>query len=375
LLKSNSVIFVEGHVFDTDYQGSRTFLQELYKSFSLLNPEVTIYISSKKADCINKIFLKNNNVHHLQYKFNNRLLQIFIEVPFLLMKIKADYAHFQYFVPFIKIAKCKYFVTIHDVLFNDYPEYFPWKYSFLRNIVFRMSAIISDYVTTVSNYSKESIMKHYKIKENKIFVIPNAVSESYFLNYSKEQSMKLIKEKYHISNFILYVSRIEPRKNQQLLLESYFELELYKSGINLVFIGSKTISNYNFEALYNSLDVSIKKNIHIISNINESDLLLFYQATKLFVYPSLAEGFGIPPLEAASVCVPVIISNQTAMLDFDFFSKNFINPYDKETLKDKIINNINSINSKDLIKIKDEVSKRYSWKASAELLKCLLNEN
>ena len=87
-----------------------------------------------------------------------------------------DYAHFQYVIPPIK--KCKYIVTIHDVLFLDFPQYFPFLYRLKNNLLFKYSAKKSDIVLTVSQYSKERIEMHFNINDVKI--IPNAVDLTYF---------------------------------------------------------------------------------------------------------------------------------------------------------------------------------------------------
>src|SRR5690606_22833193 len=114
-------------------------------------------------------------------------------------------------------------------------------------------------------------------------------------DYDKKKTIEYIKDKYSTKNYILYVSRIETGKNHELLLDAYLDLELYKQGIELVFIGKNSASVRSFEKKMNKLKVPLKDSIHWFQNIEDEDLKQFYRAAKLFIYPSKSEGFGIPP--------------------------------------------------------------------------------
>ena len=203
----------------------------------------------------------------------------------------------------------------------------------MKNILFSYSAKKADYLLTVSEYSRDRIKEYYHLKDKNILITPNGVGKEYFLTYDKEEAINYIDNKYRIKNFILYISRIEPRKNQQGLLKSFLELD--DPNTQLVFIGVKSINNKEFNNVLDNLKPEQKSRIHILQDISNSDLLYFYRAAKVFVYPTFAEGFGIPPLEAAALKIPVLCSNKTAMKDFDFFSPYFID-----------ISNINEFNNR-----------------------------
>ena len=132
------------------------------------------------------------------------------------------------------------------------------------------------------------------------------------------------------------VSRIEPRKNQQLLLQAWVELKLYDQGIKLVFVGAKDMGNKAFSGYYGSLPRTVKDNVVMVA-ASYPELMALYKTADLFVFPSLAEGFGIPPLEAAAMGCPVLCSNQTAMADFDFFGECLFHPCNIEELKAKMV--------------------------------------
>ena len=102
--------------------------------------------------------------------------------------------------------------------------------------------------------------------------------------------------------------------------------------------------------------------------VNDLDLKNFLNAAEFFVYPSKAEGFGIPPLEAGALCTPVVCSNTTAMADFDFFNPYFFDPNNYEEFA-KIINQMTqNIKSIDLSAIQSTIKGKYSWEESARIM-------
>mgnify|MGYP001384527052 CR=1 FL=1 len=97
------------------------------------------------------------------------------------------------------------------------------------------------------------------------------------------------------------------------------------------------------------------------------DLLHFYNASQAFIFPSLAEGFGIPPLEAAIMNIPVISSNQTAMSDFVFFDPYLFDPRNEKDFESKFLSFIDSYKNIDREKIKNDIVKKYHWKESSSV--------
>jgi glycosyltransferase involved in cell wall biosynthesis len=105
------------------------------------------------------------------------------------------------------------------------------------------------------------------------------------------------------------------------------------------------------------------------SNIDDTDLLEFYRAAEVFVYPSMAEGFGIPPLEAAAVKIPVLCSNTSAMSDFVFFGEYHFDPGNYSLFKNKLSGIVNSIPDKHVLDNRAAiVQQKYNWERSAEIL-------
>lgn len=357
-------LFVDCHVFDGKFQGTRTYIQGIYTNL-LHHKEIDYYFAARDIKNLKRIFGESENVHYITLKSKGSLSRLIFEIPSIIKKYNIDYAHFQYISPLIK--NCKEIITIHDLLFIDFPQYFPIIYKIKNNILFRISALKADLLLTVSQYSKERIIEHFGIKSHKIHITPNGV-----LTPQDDLIIPNIKKKYNIDKYILTVSRIEPRKNHQMLLKAYVELELYKRDIKLVMIGVQDINNNSFNDYYQSLSNNIKENI-LITQVSYEELVAFYKNALLFVFPSYAEGFGIPPLEATASGCTTLCSNQTAMKDFSFLNNKMFNPYDINELKEKITYYINHKN--EFIKKEEEIiNKKYNWQNIADdYYKLLIN--
>ncbi|MEM8909656.1 MAG: glycosyltransferase family 1 protein, partial [Bacteroidota bacterium] len=296
-----------------------------------------------------------------------RLALLFRVFPQLIRRYNIDYAHFQYTTPFVK--NCRFIVTTHDVLFNDFPGEFSAWYRGVRNLLFKRSLLQSDIRLTVSEYSRQAIAQHYRIDPETIAISPNAVRPAFFAPYDKARAMRYIKQKFNIENYILYTSRIEPRKNHEMLLQAYLQLQLSKWGLHLVFIGNDTLQHPLLEQQIESLRGPDRQQFHWLKNIDDQDLLAFYRAARVFTYPSKAEGFGIPPLEAAACGIPTLCSNSTAMKDFDFLEEWAFSPYDQERYEQLLLKTLNHPPSKTRLQhISQHVQQNYSWATSAQRL-------
>jgi glycosyltransferase involved in cell wall biosynthesis len=347
-------LFVDAHVFDTSYQGTTTYLKGLYNAL-VKDDAFEITLGAHNTEHLKTIF-PDPRFRFIQLHTASKYKRLAFELPELIGRGGFDYAHFQYITPLFK--KCRYINTIHDLLFMDFPDYFPFSYRFTKKYLFRFSAKKSDLICTVSDYSRQALVRHFGIDAGKIFITPNAVS-AYTGHYQD------VKEKYKIGKYILFVSRLEPRKNHLLMLKAFVELGLHEKGYHLVFIGRMDdVKTEAYHAYYNALPDQVKRFVINAENIFYEELNSFYKQADLFVYPSVAEGFGIPPLEAAANGCKVLCSNRTAMADFDFFGKYLFDPHNEEEFKQKILSTL-SDEKYPFEEIRRVVLEKYNWDAIA----------
>lgn len=368
-------IFADLHVFDYEFQGTRTFLREIYLLMAE-REDIELFLAANDVENLQRIFPQRANIHFIAYRYHSSLIRLAWELPMLLKKHAIDYAHFQYICPLVK--NCRFIVTLHDVIFSEYPDEFSIGYRIMKKFLYKRSAHMADIITTVSEYSKRSIRSFLGVPpEMPIHVVPNGVGPAFFAPYDRQRSRDYISAKYGVKKHILYVSRIEPRKNHAFLLQAYLQLELYRKGYHLVMLGKQSLRVPQLDDLLNSLPPDVRKFIFMDDRVGDADLIEFYRSAEVFVYPSRAEGFGIPPLEAAALRIPVICSNASAMEQFTFFGEYHIDPLDMALFSEKlqaILEYPPTVES--LLEIAKTVAGEYSWEHAERVFhEAIVQEN
>lgn len=364
-------LFVDAHSFDRGYQGVCSFIRGLY-SGSFFSEKAVLYLGGADVDSLKKIFPHICEQNFISYRWRSPFMRLMVEIPFLLFKYRFDYAHFQYIIPPIRFGKC--IVTTHDILFRDFKTDFPFFYRIARNITFKYSLRRADIKSTPSEYTRQRLSFYYRIPEDEIQVVPHGIEEGFCrIVEPRQTAVDYIAAKFNVRNFILNISRIEPRKDQALLLWTYLDMALYQNDISLVFIGDYSLHDIAFEKAWEAIPPYARKYIMRFSQVDQSDLLRFYRAARLFVYPSRAEGFGIPPLEAAALKVPVLCADGGAMSAYTFFRENLFESGNALLFKNRLEAMLSSdVTMASLEDLSELVLSRYSWEHSARCLwKCL----
>ena len=353
-------LLVDGHWFDYQHESTAVFLRGLYTQL-LKDNDFDIFIAAYDVEKLKKEFDNSSKITYLKLASSSKYYRLLFDFPQIIRKNKIDIAHFQYIVPFLKTTK--EIVTIHDILYKDFPAYFPFGYKLRNDIFFKRSANRADLITSVSNYSIRAIHKHFRIPVDRILLVPNGISEDFFTT----PDFSDVGETFRLKNYILCVCRIEPRKNHLFLVQAYCELELWKTDIQLVLVGRQDIRVKELDTYLDSLSDSVRKKIVRLENVSLVNLKNLYQQAKVVVYPSLGEGFGIPPLEAAALGAKVLCSNATAMSDFSFFKESLFDPNDLEAFKAKLIDSLISVDYGESTRISKEIKTRYNWETIAGL--------
>ena len=206
-------------------------------------------------------------------------------------------------------------ITLHDLILYHFPSYFnsPQKASEYK-ILMKLSAQLADRVIAISEHNKKDIIQNLGISETKIDVIYQGLDTNKFKKIYDEDRLKEFENKYHIKrDYILYLGTDFPHKNHKNLIAAYKKLikEMDNIDLDLIIAGPSTsISRRkNIETLIHD----IKDRVMLLDYVDDQDIVYLYNRAKLFVYPSLYEGFGIPILEAMACGVPVVASNATSI--------------------------------------------------------------
>jgi glycosyltransferase involved in cell wall biosynthesis len=219
-------------------------------------------------------------------------------------------------------------------------------------------------IISISHHTKYDMLKHFKIPEDKIKVIHLAANECY--KPLKEDEIYKINEKYSLNHpYILYVGGLEPKKNIPTLLKAFYKLKKHDVNHKLVITGEK---RWNYKSIFETIDkLNLQKEVIFTGYIPDEDLPALYNAADLFVYPSLYEGFGLPPLEAMACGTPVITSNTSSLPEVVGDAGIMVNPYDIDELTNKMYKVLtNEGLTEELSKKGLERAKLFSWKKCAE---------
>lgn len=287
-------------------------------------------------------------------------------IPYTINRSKIDVLHLpehqSNFLTAFFINKVPKILTIHDLTPLLFPQTHPsnfkfwWRWNFtLKLIKDRLKCVITD-----SENTKKDCIKYLGIHEEKIQVVPLAASEIYKPMSNKEEIKNELKLKYEINDpFILFVGTLEARKNISTLIKAFYKL---KTRINhkLVIIGRK---GWKYDEIFETIEkLNIKRDIIFTDYVPESDLVKFYNSADVFVYPSLYEGFGLPPLEAMACGCPVITSNTSSLPEVVGNAGIMVDPYDVDELAGAIYNALNNSSlRKKLSKRSLERSKLFKW--------------
>lgn len=272
---------------------------------------------------------KNITVQYV-WANNNLLSNIFI-LPGYIKKLSIDTVLFQMFPSLYSKAASVAF--IHDVLFRDFPSFFTWKER-LYFTPMRLLTRRSDRAVVTTSYVAKDLVKYgYVKKSSQIDIAALGVSQRFKPAEKHDIAMLAkIKEKFSLPDeYILFVGRLNVRKNIEHLLLSIPLLE--HKTIPVVIVGKEDWKSPNLTAIINT---EIQQRIIFTGGVSDEELTAIYALAKIFCFPSYAEGFGLPPLEAMASGVPVIVSNRTALPEVCGDAAVYINPDEPQSIADAI---------------------------------------
>lgn len=287
-----------------------------------------------------------------------------LKVPNIAQKNKVDILHQPCFSAPV-FYKGKVVVTIHDLIAIKYGKDIPF---FSRMYFGRWMPLTyhrADAIIAISEHTKKDIQKYLRVPDEKIFVIPSAASDEYKVINDKDRINK-VKNKYKTGDkYLLHIGTLNPRKNLLFLIDVFYEVSKRLPDYKLVIVGKE---GWYYDKLYQKVEkYGLQGKVVFTGYIDEADKVYLYNGSSLFVFPSLYEGFGLPPLEAMKCAIPVISSNTSSLPEVVSDAGILLSPTDKKGWIDSITRVL--IDKKlyeNLSKKSLEQANKFSWERCAK---------
>lgn len=319
-------IAIDAHSLGTQAGGNETYYRQLLRGLAADQSPNRYTLFHTHPFTLTEI--QNDSRFTLRKIPSNPVLRLSLALPRMLQQIKPDIFHCQYIQPLWGNGKTV--VTIHDLAHEHYPEFFhPLEALRMKKLV-RWTAKRADHILTVSEFSAADIATRFGLPREKITVAYQSPSPD-FHPRDKQACLDHLTRTYGIRPpFILYVGRIQARKNLPRLVESYAHLRKKGVTASLVIVGKK---DWQSDRLLDTIrQLGLESSIFFPGFVPFADLPLFYNAAELFVFPSFFEGFGLPVMESMASGVATITSIGSSLQEVAGDGAMLVDPSDTESI-------------------------------------------
>jgi len=312
------------------------------------------------------------NFHTVPLLANDATIKSYFDFRAILNRLGCDLVHIPHLFWLPRNLPCPYVMTVHDLLEHMYRAR---DQSGLRRSLhfFLTQRALKGAVRlfAVSNFTKSEVEKLFGIDPARIEVVYNAIDERFLRGHANEAERQVLAERYLINHpFVLYAGRISPHKNVVRIIEAFSALkaELEKEnlfpGLKLIIIGDELSKHPDLRRTV--VRSRMQNDVRFMGFVPIEVLRIFYDTAKIFIFPSLYEGFGLPPLEAMAHGTPVVTSNTSSLPEVVGKAAVLVNPENVFEIMRALHRVLVDHALRDRLKVRGyEKAKQFSWDASA----------
>ena len=350
--------------------GQTTAMARLYPDNSYIYNFFSHKNDTQKTERIKQFLntgIKTNTADFSGYLY--RLISNFLPFPYYkFFGSDCDITHFfNYIVP--PCVKGKSVVTVHDMVYKAFPETVRARTKYMLDTGLKKSMKRADIIVTDSEFSKSEIIKYFPQYQDKIRVVPCGVDLERFYPCDDRDKIERVKKDFETGDeYFLYLGTIEPRKNIERLIEAYAEfVKNTENPPNLVLAGGK---GWLYDNIYSKAEkLGIQKRVIFTKYIPSEDINALMCGAVAFVFPSIYEGFGMPPLEAMACGVPVVVSDEASLPEVTGNCAVKVDAYSVNSIAEGLDRIYRDGNLRQKLKIEGiERAGNFTWDKSAEIL-------
>jgi len=298
--------------------GIGTYIRNVVRTLARLDRESKYFLIGEPPK-VAEIGSLPGNFHSVALASSDNTLKGNIEFRAIVRRLGCDLVHIPHLYWLPRGLPCPYVITVHDLLDHMYGA--RQVSAVRRKLHFHLTKRVlrrAARVLAVSQFTKNEIQKLFAIPGNRIEVVYNAIDERFLHGHATQADRELIAQRYLVNYpFILYAGAIRPHKNVVRTIEAFSALknELAKEGqlpdLKLIIIGDDLSSHPRLRRTV--VRSGVQHDVRFLGFVSIEILRIFYDVAKVFVFPSLYEGFGLPPLEAMAHGTPVVTANTSSL--------------------------------------------------------------
>ncbi len=359
-------IGIDAHAIGAQQGGNETYIRNLITALADLDHEnqYTLYLSAAPAAELWRHRYANFAVRLLPPP--TPLVRVPLALALELRRRPVDILHVQYTAP--PFCPAPVVAMIHDLAFEHLPETFTRRGKAQLRLTVRHTARHAAQILTVSEFSRQDIINTYRLPPDRITVTHNGCEAQFTPQPTSDREAETIKQKFGIRrDYLLAVGSVQPRKNLIRLLRAYAMLREQQPGfqLQLVIVG-RQLWLYK-EILREIKQQNFAADVIVTGYASDEDLPALYRSAVALVYPSLFEGFGLPPLEAMACGTPVITSDCSSLPEVVGKAAILVNPYEEADLAQAIwkLTNDPALRAQ-LRQAGIQQAKQFTWQTTAE---------
>ena len=360
--------------------GVGTYIRNVVRTLSRLDHENKYLLIGSPAK-VEEIGPLPANFHTVPLLAPERSFQGYREFRTAIQRLRCDLVHIPNLFSIPRALPCPYVMTVHDML--EHMSRSREQTGFWRSFHFQLTRRVlrgAARIFAVSNFTRTEIEKLFEIPPDQIEVVYNAIDERFLRGHASAADRELIAKRYQVTYpFLLYAGRVSPHKNVVRMIEAFSALktELEKDeaypNLKLIIIGDDLSGNPDLRRTV--VRSGVQNDVRFLGFVPIEVLRIFYDEAKVFVFPSLYEGFGLPPLEAMAHGTPVVTSNVSSLPEVVGSAAVLVNPENVFEIMRALHRVLTDRALRDRMKGRGyEQATRFSWEASVRRIMAVYGE-